>query len=151
MGKGTSPYVLLFGISFLPAVFLAQLLLLALTVPDLRSQVMFALANEWFILSGIAFFAMRMTSLLVLKDVSLLAHSLMKLVRRCFVVGMALFFAKSFSFGAWHLTGLTVTFCGVCCFELSQHFKSWSLLGAMLLACALAGGTMHTVALLLIH
>jgi hypothetical protein len=125
-------------------------MLLTLTLPVLRKEMMFSLGNEWFLFSGMGFFVMRMTSLLVLKDVSLLAHSLLKLMRRCFVLGMAFFFAKSFSFGAWHLAGLTVTFCGVCVLEVSQHHKSWTLVGLLLLACAGAGAGAYAIGHLLL-
>ncbi len=80
-----------------------------------------------FVLSGILFALMRFSSLLMLKEFSLLAHSLLKLSRRVVVIVIAYVLWHS-SIDSVHVCGIVMTLFGAACAEMVKRFQSWKML-----------------------
>lgn len=86
------------------------------------------------IFSGMLFAIMRVSSVLMLKEFSLLAHSLLKLSRRVVVI-VAAFVIYHTAVDAIHVCGICMTLLGALCAELVKRFQSWKVLIFGFIAC----------------
>lgn len=80
-------------------------------------------------LSGVLFAVMRISSLLMLKEFSLLVHSLLKLSRRVVVIALGFMIWNS-HVNSWHVAGICMTVLGAACAEMTKRYESWKFLGA---------------------
>jgi hypothetical protein len=83
--------------------------------------------HRHFVLSGFLFALMRFSSLLMLKEFSLLAHSLLKLSRRVVVIVIAYIIWHS-TIDSVHVCGICMTLFGAACAELVKRFQTWKML-----------------------
>jgi hypothetical protein len=80
-----------------------------------------------FVISGFLFALMRFSSLLMLKEFSLLTHSLLKLSRRVVVIVIAYVIWHS-KIDSVHVCGICMTLLGAACAEMVKRFPTWKML-----------------------
>ncbi len=116
--------LLLFQTSFLPAV-VCSFLMLSLVFTGI--PVLEPLFSLNFMLSGVLFAVMRFASMLMLKEFSLLAHSLLKLSRRIVVIVIAYVIWHT-QVDAIHVCGICMTLLGAAAAETVKRYQTWKML-----------------------
>ncbi len=116
--------LLLFQTSLLPAI-ASSMFILALIFTGI--PVFGSFFDPNFIYSGLMFSVMRYSSLLMLKELSLLAHSLLKLSRRIVVIVIAYLMWHA-QVDAVHVCGMSMTLLGAACAEMVKRFQTWKML-----------------------
>lgn len=109
--------LLLFQTSLLPCLLSSVMILL---LGSAGFPVLGLLFQRNFVFSGCLFAVMRYSSLLMLKEFSLLAHSLLKLSRRVVVIVIAYILFHS-SIDSVHVCGICMTLFGAACAELVKR------------------------------
>lgn len=129
--RETHAAVLLFQTSLLPSIFglVAVSLGIISGLPVLNS-----LLNESLIMSGMLFALMRLSSMLMLKELSLLAHSLLKLSRRAVMIAVAFVIWHS-RIESLHIFGICLTILGASGAEVVKRYSQWRVLVVCYILC----------------
>jgi hypothetical protein len=123
LDDGQNAFSVLFEMSLIPCVVLCfGLCSLALS----GENVLEPLSNPLFIISGLAFFIFRSSSLVVLAEISLLAHSLLKLLRRFCIAIIASIVSRA-TFTPVMTASMVGVFSGAFAFEITSITQQkWS-------------------------